>query len=260
MKTLLGIIPEERQSLLVIGEIGWYGATIGWFEKNGTLAGAASYSFDQESEDERTKRLISSLEEYFVHTTYKHLFYNFQETLMIPTPYHRQEFTASMLECIYGYIPGSKAVTEEVSDRVIISFVPEALHKMVNESAIPWMHSNICLQKFPEGITCIFYHSVFKLVLIENGSVLFTRQYEYQTPQDAAYHILNTCRQYNVLPAEKTLNLMGLIDENSPLFSELKNHFDRSDLFTKHSPVVGSLLSYPQYYFSHLMLLSECVS
>ena len=109
---------------------------------------------------------------------------------------------------------------------------------------------------------CIFFHNSIKVFLFNGPALQLVQQFNYDTPVDAAYHLLNCCEQYNLAAAEITLMLSGMIDEQSKLYTELYRYFlsiefEQTD---KEIELHDRIKFYPSHFFSHLTGLASCVS
>ena len=101
-----------------------------------------------------------------------------------------------------------------------------------------------------------------KVVLFKGGEVQMVQIFEYTTPTDAAYQLLNICNQYDLSPKEIPLTVSGFIDKKSNLFDELYRYFLNIDLDKPDNGVAIAthISQYPVHFFSHLILLVKCVS
>lgn len=60
--------------------------------------------------------------------------------------------------------------------------------------------------------------SHFEIVVVQNQKLLFFNSFEYQTPEDFIYYILFTAEQLQLNPEYFTLDLIGAITKENPLF------------------------------------------
>lgn len=60
--------------------------------------------------------------------------------------------------------------------------------------------------------------SHFEIVVVQNQKLLFFNSFEYQTPEDFIYYILFTAEQLQLNPEYFTLDLIGAITKEDPLF------------------------------------------
>jgi hypothetical protein len=107
----------------------------------------------------------------------------------------------------------------------------------------------------------IFYNDKFIGAFFRNGKLQLLQTFSYQTPEDAAYYLLLICKQFDIQPQEMVLNISGLIDTQSALYSELLKYFvnvnyeEVPDSYGTN----GLLDEFPSHYFSPLLKMSLCV-
>jgi hypothetical protein len=107
----------------------------------------------------------------------------------------------------------------------------------------------------------IFYNDKFVVALLANGTLQLIQTFSYQTPEDAAYYLLLVCKQFNINSEELVLNMSGLIDTQSALYTELVKYF--AEVLYENIPTSyrtdGILREYPSHYFAPLLNMSLCV-
>jgi hypothetical protein len=107
----------------------------------------------------------------------------------------------------------------------------------------------------------IFYNDKFIAAIFIHGALQLLQTFSYQTPEDTAYYLLLICKQFDIAPDKMVLNISGLIDEKSALYSELVKYFEEvhyegvPDTYGTN----GILNEYPAHYFSPLLKMSLCV-
>jgi hypothetical protein len=107
----------------------------------------------------------------------------------------------------------------------------------------------------------IFYNDKFVLGFFKDGMLQLLQTFTYQTPEDAAYYLLLICKQLGISQHDMVLNISGLIDSQSALYTELLKFFPEVNY--EGIPEVyntnGLLDEYPSHYFSPLLKMSLCV-
>ena len=87
------------------------------------------------------------------------------------------------------------------------------------------------------------------------------QKFEYKTPEDVAYNLLNVCNSFESAVDETTLHISGLLDKVSTLYAEIYKFF-RNIQFGKLPEGYtynDEIKKYPSHFFSHLFALSSCV-
>jgi hypothetical protein len=108
----------------------------------------------------------------------------------------------------------------------------------------------------------IFQQDIVCVMLIKKGQIQIMQQYNYKTPEDVAYYLLQICKSFEVLINEVTLSLSGLIDKDSVLFQEIFKYFLHIQFETLPEDFVYSqdfITNYPAHYFSNLFSIAACV-
>ena len=262
MKTAIDIRPETTDQYTVIGEVGWYGATFIWLY-NDAVQGMVSYYFDNEPEYLKAKFLKDAVIEHYSNTKNPaYLFYNFFESSLVPKEFYKVEVAAKILEPIFDYSANATILTDEAEVMMNIYAVPSGLHQFILENNIHWKHSGTCQQGFEDNVYCIFYNNTLKLVLHKNNQMHLIQQFGYRSAHEAAYHILNACRQCDIQPTKEKLVLAGMIDQESPLYKELRKYFNEIEFAGQANPVTKNiaLAAYPDHFFHHLISQMTCVS
>lgn len=98
---------------------------------------------------------------------------------------------------------------------------------------------------------CIFYASYFILSAYKNSQLLIIRHFDYSTPEDVLYHILNTFRQFD-LEAKAPVIISGSIDIDSALYQMLHSYIsglktEQADSTKYTNPGFNP---YPHHYFT----------
>jgi hypothetical protein len=117
--------------------------------------------------------------------------------------------------------------------------------------------------EFREGnhTRVIFYNDKFIAAYFKAGQLQLMQTFCYQTPEDAAYYLLLICMQFGIQPQEMVLNISGLIDTQSALYTELLKYFSQVNYEGVPSSYTtnGLLEEFPSHYFSPLLKMSLCV-
>ncbi len=259
MKSTINIIPEQTASLHITAEIGWHGATIIWKNSKQQIEGVCNYVFE-ETEINKIKQLGEVLQTFSSYENDKNLFYNFSEFVLIPKPFYSEHNASSILDVQYPITQNDIVLTDSSQNIMNVYAVPKLLHEIILQKNIPFLHSASCQLNIEDGILAIFYENSVKLILHQYGKLQFNQQFSFQNPPEAAYHILNVCRQHELDVEEETVRIAGMVDEQSPLYNEISKFFNVSFAVTEQITKAATISAYPDHFFYHLMALSACVS
>ncbi len=259
MKPTINIIPPPNSATHLLAEIGWNGATFIWLGPNHHIEGISNFVF-QENETDKLNQLAEVLQLLDSYNNRKNVFYNFAEFVLIPASFLKDDSGRAILDLQYPLGADDVVLIDAINAFKNIYAIPKVLHNMILQKSIPFIHSASCQLNEPDGLYAIFYQNTLKLILNQYGKLQFIQQFSFQDAQEAAYLILNICRQHELDAEEETLRIAGMIDEASPLYKEIAKYFNVRFAVFENMSKAESLAAYPDHFFYHLMALSSCVS
>ena len=199
--------------------------------------------------------------------------YNFPEANIVPSELFNNTVKSAATKLVYGNTDHHFIFDEEIGDQGMrnIYFVSKDLHSLCKEKfkGSKFWHLYTMILKSADALRhagetsarVIFYNDKFIVTVYKDGALQLIQTFAYQTPEDAAYYLLLICKQFGINQYEFVLNISGLIDAQSPLYTELLKYFAH----VNHEGVPatygtnGLLDEYPSHYFSPLLKLSLCV-
>lgn len=198
-----------------------------------------------------------------------HVFWSFPESIIVPAELLDTENHGEMISLVYG--DALKGITRSdflykhnlhnvygIPEQVIASFathLPIATQThlfsaLANVDIAPGNH-----------VYAVLYHNYICIMLTKQGKLQVIQFFNYSTPHDCVFHLLNTCRGFEVNSHTVHLHINGMIDEQSELYAAIHKYFlDISfdglpDGYNYHE----TIKSYPHHFFSHLFKLVACV-
>ncbi|MGC4103515.1 DUF3822 family protein [Ferruginibacter sp.] len=193
----------------------------------------------------------------------------FNESIIVPHEYFSTGTAKQMIELVYG--DASQAVVQNeivlTQDLHTIYRVPVAV-KNVFSSFFPFSiqnHQDSLLINLGRGnrnmLYCNFYPSSFTLLLRKNGQLQVIKNFDFNTPDDVVYHLLNTCRAFGTDVAQISLTVSGMINAGSGLHNELYKYFVEIDFaeLPGNFNYTAAIKDEPAHYFSHLFTTALCV-
>ncbi len=197
------------------------------------------------------------------------IYYNFSTATLIPTKYFVDAEKENMLTLIFGKDDGAicfqeNAINNEIK---IVYRVAASIYALFNAS-LPtnrFKHatsSQIVSQKYMEDtLECIVYTHCIKLLLYKAGNIQIAQFFDYETPLDVSYHLLNVCQQFNVSPKVVKLILSGMIEEKSNLYDDIYKYFLNILFANLPTAVVlaEEMKVMPTHYYTNLVTLAVCV-
>lgn len=199
-----------------------------------------------------------------------HIFFNFKQSMSVPVEFYKESEAAAMLDCLYGAQPTDAVFSEPVNvlDAINVYRVDDQLYNLLNNkfpSAV-FYHTHTLLipylLRLNKELFCTIYQDNIRVVLIKKNKLQLVQYFDYNTPSDVAYHLLNVCARHNISPSEVDLTLSGFIEKDSNLYEELYRYFLNIELdeVAADIEVSGEVSQTPPHFFSHLIALAECVS
>jgi hypothetical protein len=275
LKTAFKILPTAPATLpqhLLI-EIGQEGLSIIYYSiAPFQVEGWMNFHFDKNQPSSQMAAAVDELleKESLPPLNSCHIFFNFKESTLVPRKFFREEEAAAMLDCLYGSQPTDAVFWEPLNsiDAVNIYRVDDQLYNLLNNKFLSavFYHSHSILLPYllrvQEELFCTVYQDSIRVVLSRGDKLQIVQYFEYNTPSDVAYHLLNVCGRHQVSPSEIRLNLTGFIERDSNLYEELYKYFLDIRLAELPDGVLlsGGVSEMPAHFFSHLIALGQCVS
>ncbi len=273
MKTACNIpvLNEEATTCTLTIEAGDQGLSLLWFnDEQQAVKGLVVFNFEaQEKSSDQLSALINSYSELITKAPKLKLFINHSNCLIVPALYNKPEWHASFLELMYGEKEGMKIGADEMNSEncAVIYYLPsdiQAYLKAKTDSGAEKHSNTTILNTYQEEdlLYCqVFYESV-KILLRKQGQLCILQEYRYSSPEDVAYHLLQTCASHDVKPESARLRLCGMIARDSHLYDQLYNYF--LDIAFIDCPaeieLQKELAALPPHFLTHLIVLAQCES
>ncbi len=197
------------------------------------------------------------------------VFWCFDENILVPNEYFDAGNSIEMMELVYG--DGGDAVLQ--NEKVLSNNVQSVYKipidiKNVFNTCFPF-----CIQNHQNSIVlnldknnknlfyCNFYSSHLTVLLRKNGQLQILQNFEFNTPEDAVYLLLNVCQNFKTDATQTSLTVSGMIDADSNLYIELYKYFLNIDFaaLPECFNYSDEIKNYPAHYFSHLFATASCV-
>ena len=237
--------------------------------KSKYIHGLTMYRFNKsESERERSEQLVNILNAEILSPDFHSILIcvSSGDSILLPESLFTIETGNKMLTLVHGELYNSHTLTEFLDKRKIYTIysIPEVFYNALQvkfpKAGFKHLYT-LLLEELPtEGnlLNVIIYHNKLVLSLVLDGKIQIIQSFPYESPQDALYHILNTCKQFGA--GELKLNLSGPVEKDSALYRLIHNYF----LDIKFNSVpAGINLSegfkeFPEHYFTHLFSIQSC--
>jgi hypothetical protein len=275
LKTAFKILPPDPagKNLHLLAEIGSEGLSLLYYSTSPvSIEGWMNFQFEKNMPSPDMAAELNELigKESLPEFNSCHIFFNFKESLLVPVQYFKEATAASMLECKYGAQPTDAIFSEQLEgmNAVNVYRVNDYIYNNLNSrflSAV-FYHTHTLLlpflQRQQQELFCTIYQHSIRVILFREDKLQLVQYFDYSTPSDVAYHLMNTCSQHQVSPSEVRLTLTGFIDKDSNLYEELYRYFLEIQFAELPEGVELStgVSSMPAHFFSHLISLVQCVS
>ncbi len=193
----------------------------------------------------------------------------FDENVFVPQEYFDAGNSKEMLVLVHGDLMQGAVQNELVATHNLhtVYKIPAAVKNIFNNH-FPFSiqnHQSSLLINFEKNnkdlLYCNFYPEHLTVLLRKNGQLQIIQQFEYASPEDAVYHLLNVCQSFETDAAKTILTVSGMIDTDSNLYSELYKYFQSvncADLSASFN-YAEEIKDHPAHYFSHLFATASCV-
>jgi hypothetical protein len=198
-----------------------------------------------------------------------HVFYNHSRGLLVPDTYYQPDNAGRLLELMRGDLPSGPPAGDaipEMGATYVYSVLPELhdmlAHKYPNLSFshfnTGWLRRRSSLDIPSSRLEAVLYPSHLIVTLWSEGRLLVNQYYDYDTPEDVAWCLLNVARQWGMPPGDLPVVISGLVESHSPMYAEIRKYFIYVELDTwpsqfRYDPAFEQ---YPQHFFSPIFSLA----
>lgn len=207
----------------------------------------------------------------WVHTNYQKvlLVQYAANNVLVPAVLNSDAGKELFLEQVIGPQQNTVLVRDIVLQQSLVNhYTVDATVASVLNKRFPkgeWWHlQSLLLTKQAAGgvrVTATVYFNEVQVTVERNGNWLLLQSYNYQTPEDVLYYILNVMQQLNLSQEETTVYLQGMIDQHSALYDVLYSYIlnlQLKDELQYSFPAAGN--EHPVHLSASLDQLLACVS
>lgn len=199
-----------------------------------------------------------------------HIIWSYPESILVPPNLVDAGNNHEMLNLVYGDAGGAVIKTDFLYKHNLhnIYRIPEPVREAV-EAKFPYamqthQYSLLVNREMNNGedeLFVIFYSNSLTLMLCKGGRLQVIQNFAFSSPEDTAYHLLNVCRSFDVLPAKVKLHISGMIDERSNLYTAIYKYFltIEFDSLPGNYTYAEEIKDQPPHFFSHLFTQAACV-
>lgn len=208
----------------------------------------------------------SILQEDFKNTT---IIYSHPQSIMVPADLLEEAQKKDMLELVHGDMSDSFIRSDFLFRQYTHNIYPvpkqvDAVATYLFRSPVTTHLYSLLPDMYQAGGTnlhCIFNPSSFTAMLVIEGKLQLIQSFVFKTPEDVAYHLLQMCEAFGADISLTNVQLHGLIDRTSNLYTELYKYFLNLDFASLPANFTypEGIHEFPPHYFSHLFSAALCV-
>lgn len=198
-----------------------------------------------------------------------HLIWTYPESILVPPELYDREQSKDMLELVFGDLVQGSIFHDFLYRHNLYNThrIPDSIRRIFEEripvSTQRHQYSLLIDRARQEGneLFLCFYSGSFTLMLCKDGNLQIIRNVIYNTPEDVAYYLLDTCRCFEIAPDSVKLSLSGMIDKKSNLYAAVYKYFLHIEFaeLPPHHAVAEEIRAHPPHFFSHLFYQALCV-
>lgn len=194
--------------------------------------------------------------------------YSFPQSVLIPFPLYDRKKDSTIMNMLHGDLHANEMILTDVvtSESIYNCYrIPASIFEVIQNQYpnAESIHQYSSLLKSPIGetdkLSIIFYTQKMVVSLIKNRKHHLINSFNYHTPEDVSYILLNICHQFEINSI--MLEISGLLEENSSLYNEIYKFFTDIE-FTKLPAEIAyseEITYFPSHYFSNIFAIDSCV-
>jgi hypothetical protein len=195
------------------------------------------------------------------------IIYSLPQSVLVPFHLYNRENSSNLMNLMQGDLCQNEMLLSDVITTQsmyncyrILTSTYEAMQNQFPQAES--MHQYSHLLKKPatseKKLCIIFYTRKIIVSLIKDEKYQLVNSYNYRSPEDVGYILLNLCRQFDI--QDIRLEVSGLFEENSTLYKELYKFFTDINfkILSEKTVVSEEIAKYPSHYFSYLFAIDSC--
>ena len=193
--------------------------------------------------------------------------YAFNESILTPHEVFNSVSNEEMLDVVFGdaFVQVIKSDFMYRNNLHNIYRIPTEIDSVMTQqfSSANFTHQYSLLPTALKAseLAAVFYPNTMIVFLCSNNKLQLIQSFDYSIPEDAAYHLLSVCKNFDVQLSQVNLSLYGMIDQDSPLFTTLYKYFMNISFAKLPEDFIYTeeIKNFPGHYFSHLFSIASCV-
>jgi hypothetical protein len=202
------------------------------------------------------------------------LVHNCQEMVLVPAAVHQPEINSTIIQTIHGDLEDWQVLEDDVHQwelynvygwksellSIVAERFPQVRHVQFVTGALRSLFKSLSIEK-DQLIKLYFYQKELIVVALKDSQLQIAQSFQFETPQDVIYHLLNLVDRLKLDLATVILEVSGLIDVKSETWKELNKFFIEVQLDEFSNLQVDESLeeSIPAHYYTPFLISPRCV-
>ncbi len=206
------------------------------------------------------------LQHHFVKT---HIYWSFPQSVIVPNELLQTDKNTNSLNLVYGNSNTALLKTDFLYKQNLHNIyrstgpLQQTIDNIFTFTNQTHLYSALANKTFEDGnhLYTVFYSNALIVLLCKAGQLQMIQNFSFSSPEDAAYHLLQVCKGFDLKPDDVNLHISGLIDKKSGLFEGIYKYFlnIQFDGLPEQFDYCAEIKEHPTHFFSHLFSLAACV-
>ena len=202
------------------------------------------------------------------------LVHNCHEMVLVPAAVHQPEINSTIVQTIHGDLEDWEVMEDDVHQwelfnvygwrpellNAVSERFPQVRHVQFITGALRSLFKSLSIEK-DQLIKLYFYQKEMVVVALKDSQLQIAQSFQFETPQDVIYHLLNLVDRLKLDLATLILEVSGLIDVNSETWKELNKFFIEVQLdeLSNVNSDKSTEDSIPAHYYTPFLISPRCV-
>ena len=267
------LVSADYHLLILIGSGDWQFALLHKQKKQ--VTGILGFHFEKNTDSndfaaqwDEVMGTYPFLNKYYSSVT---VVYRVNETVLLPNDNYEAASNEIVLNTLFG--EDDKVIIKNdfvASDGLnvvyrIPSIVYNTLHRSYINAVVKHYYS-LELQAlgktaYEDVILVNFFGNQFGVTVIKSDKLQLMQMYNYTKPEDVLFYLLTIAKEFDCNREEIILLIGGMVEEKSPLFTDIKKYFLNIQLAVKPETIdcAGTFNEFPLHYFNPVFTIASCV-
>jgi hypothetical protein len=193
---------------------------------------------------------------------------------LVPSSIYKPELSSTILETIHGDLIPMEIMVDDVHQwelhniygwkpellSLISSKFPQVRNIQFSTAGLRSLFKTLSFEK-EQWMKVYFYKNAFHLIVLKDNQLQLSQSFNFETPQDIIYNILNVVDRLKLDLASISVEVSGLLDSHSETWSEFNKFFVTVSL--EECPSIDNSSKtedqLPSHYYTPFLITPRCV-